>query len=57
MAASATPSYRVADDVQNHSAIGTGYLLVLQPKKGLQDIRLESGIQAPNTPGVSVPGR
>ena len=43
-------AYRVADDVQNHSAIGTGTYSFFNQG---QDIRLESGIQAPNRPGVS----
>jgi hypothetical protein len=43
-------AYRVADDVQNHSAIGTGTYSFFNQG---QDIRLESGIQAPNAPGVS----
>lgn len=43
-------AYRVADDVRNHSATGTGTYSFFNQG---QDIRLESGIQAPNTPGVS----
>ncbi|PUB22190.1 hypothetical protein C8K30_11358 [Promicromonospora sp. AC04] len=43
-------AYRVADDVQNHSAVGTGTYSFFNQG---QDIRLESGIQAPSTPGVS----
>jgi hypothetical protein len=43
-------AYRVADDVQNHSAIGTGTYSFFNQG---QDIRLESGIQAPNAPGVT----
>ena len=43
-------AYQVADDVQNHSAIATGTYSFFNQG---QDIRLESGIQAPNRPGVS----
>lgn len=43
-------AYRVADGVQNHTATGTGTYSFFNQG---QDIRLESGIQAPNAPGVS----
>ncbi|WP_125774635.1 adenylyl cyclase [Antribacter gilvus] len=44
-------SYRVADHVQQHEAVGLGVYAFFNQN---EDVRVESGIQVPNAPGVTL---